>query len=454
LVLLVACDILLLYRTWYDDSPISSNVGGVVDAFVLLPTTTTTVKGAAAAAAAAIHQRSNNYSNNNQNAQDNGVVLSVAITSSESTSSSSSGTTTTTTSTAATTPPPTTAIPFLIEEIRTTHPSDQVLQEICAMCIQAFFNDGPTTTTGTTTDKTKKGFFVGRIPWYKQVQLWYLQNLQQADLKRRRYLCADTNRMFVARAVRPVTTSSTLQRTPLILDNTQIYNLPTTSSSSSSSSAFQNNDTMDYCRGEVLGFVEVTLRTYGGTGTTGTGTTTTAAVDTGGMSQEESTDVLALGDQDGVRLQPTRPRSKRTERPVLTNLSVKYEARKSGVGSKLLQQCEKQVLSKWQCNEILLEVEDDNETALQFYTKRGYKVVWEDPTCRRYDTNGFFLRQVRCRRKVLRKVLYQYPSNPQQSISSAMIRMNQHFQNNNWMGGGPKTWWKRFFPTPLSRTKP
>ena len=68
-------------------------------------------------------------------------------------------------------------------------------------------------------------------------------------------------------------------------------------------------------------------------------------------------------------------------RPVLTNLSVRYEARRSGVGSKLVQACETRVLSQWNLHEIILEVEDDNELARDFYKRRGYKVLFEDPTC-------------------------------------------------------------------------
>jgi len=235
------------------------------------------------------------------------------------------------------------------------------------MCIDAFFNDGPT--------RDRK------IPLYKEWQLSYLRNLQQSDLKRRRKLFPDTNMMFVARRVVPAT-AATARKTPLLLDLANVYNV--------------KDKKADYCRGEVLGFVEVTQRPYSLAGTSET--------NTGGLDEDETRRKM-------------RHRGFYTDRPVLTNLSVQYEARKSGVGGRLLEQCERQVVSRWNLQEIILEVEDDNNNALNFYAKRGYKVIFEDPTSRRYDTSGLILRQLRCRRKIMRKSLL---SSPAQMIESAM----------------------------------
>jgi hypothetical protein len=57
-------------------------------------------------------------------------------------------------------------------------------------------------------------------------------------------------------------------------------------------------------------------------------------------------------------------------------------------------------------NEIILEVEDYNIQALEFYRKRGYDVLFSDPASRRYDVQGLWLRKVRCRRDVMRKVFH------------------------------------------------
>ena len=53
----------------------------------------------------------------------------------------------------------------------------------------------------------------------------------------------------------------------------------------------------------------------------------------------------------------------------------------------------------------MLEVEEDNSNALQFYQNRDYKILYEDPTSRRYDTSGLFLQQKRCKRIVMHKQL-------------------------------------------------
>jgi ribosomal protein S18 acetylase RimI-like enzyme len=170
----------------------------------------------------------------------------------------------------------------------------------------------------------------------------------------------------------------------------------------------------DYMYGEVIGFVEVTQRPYG-------------------MGEE------------GIMV----------ERPVLTNLSVCVAARQSGVGSALVTACERVAYSEY-CSgggggvnhrrrsinnnindavtdgytknniitvvpEIILEVEDDNWNAIQFYRKRGYVDVCIDPTSRRYDTTGLWLQQVRCKRLVMRKDLRR----------SMMMSTSNNNNNNN-----------------------
>jgi hypothetical protein len=44
---------------------------------------------------------------------------------------------------------------------------------------------------------------------------------------------------------------------------------------------------------------------------------------------------------------------------------------------------------------MVLQVEEDNTDAIRFYKKRGWQFVYADPTCRRYDTSGFFLKESR-----------------------------------------------------------
>jgi ribosomal protein S18 acetylase RimI-like enzyme len=245
-------------------------------------------------------------------------------------------------------------ISFIVEALP-KQPNPEVFKEIAVMCIAAFFNDG------------NPGRQVA--PW-KELQLSYLRTLQENDLRRRRERQSDFNFMLVARRVVPAEMSKVRSNTPLILDFTDVFNLD------------NNNNRQqeeDFARGEILGFVEVTKKPYG------------------------------LGSYDDNSIQNSReaevksPRS--TERPFLTNLSVSYTARRSGVGSKLVELCEREVLRRWYKNEIILEVEGDNFNALGFYKKRGYKVLFENPTSRMYDLNGFFLQQKRCNRSVMRKTI-------------------------------------------------
>lgn len=80
--------------------------------------------------------------------------------------------------------------------------------------------------------------------------------------------------------------------------------------------------------------------------------------------------------------------------PYLANLSVSKAARQSGIGSKLLEVSE-DVARDWDAELMVLQVEEDNADAIRFYKKRGWEFVYADPTCRRFDTSGFFLKESR-----------------------------------------------------------
>jgi ribosomal protein S18 acetylase RimI-like enzyme len=342
-------------------------------------------------------------------------------------------------------------IPFIIEQLPMMKKSDfntnnnnnnnplydRVFQEISEMCIDVFFNDNCISESKPT-------------PIWKEVQLAYLRKLQQGDLRQRRKNNADTNLMFLARQVVPVKVNNNNNNhhhhhhhhhfsnnnnnnkydfedhtnKPLVLDLSQVYNLPrrrrkSTTTTTTTRNPFEllnyingnndhNVDDVDYVCGRVLGFVEVTQRSYGlgEEDDDETITTTTAA----SSSIHTSNDRMA------------QPQRWNTLRPILTNLAVRYEARGSGVGSRLLQALEQGVLTQWKGNnnlnnkEIILEVEDDNEKAIQFYQKRGYRPIFQDPASRRYDTNGLILRQMRCNRIVMRKNLVDKSSSPLSSL--------------------------------------
>jgi len=158
---------------------------------------------------------------------------------------------------------------------------------------------------------------------------------------------------------------------------------------------------MGYITQDVLGFVDVTEKNFGLAGI--------------GMEEEEilhdddDDDDLTTNAATGENLPPRRRNSskRRTLRPVLTNLSVKQEARCSGVGSALVDACENIVMDTWSRKyfEMVLEVEEENEAAQGFYEKREYVALFADPTSRRYDTSGLLLNNVRTTKICYRKDL-------------------------------------------------
>ena len=221
-------------------------------------------------------------------------------------------------------------IPFIIERLPARPANDKIFDDVADMCIEVFFNDNNS-----------------KVPW-KSLQLAYLRSLQSSDLRYRHLQANQPHCMVVARRVVSPSTSdssssSNSKSQPLIVDFSQVYHLPAPEE--------------DWVRGEILGFCEVTERTFG---------------------------IANL-------------RSSKSLRPVLTNLSVRADVRQAGIGSKLVDACEDAVL-EWNNNykEVILEVEEDNKKAFQFYKQRGYQVMFEDPACRRYNTNGIWLVKEQC----------------------------------------------------------
>ena len=82
----------------------------------------------------------------------------------------------------------------------------------------------------------------------------------------------------------------------------------------------------------------------------------------------------------------------------------------------LIDECEA-IVSEWDAGhtEIVLQVEEDNTLAIQFYKRRGYEFVFADPTCRRYDTSGFFLKESRITKYAMIKRLDQRMKAPGQN---------------------------------------
>lgn len=253
-------------------------------------------------------------------------------------------------------------VPFVIERVEINR--EQEFREISEMCIEVFFNSDGYDLDNNGNKKI--------TPW-KALQLAYLRNTQYSDLRTRKFFSSRSNAMFVARRVFTIPAYEALN-TPSILDPTSIYNADCLRGTT-------NGDTsgVAFAYGEVLGFVEVTEKPFG------------------------------LGAKyEGEQLRWSKGKGKGNDslRPVLTNLSVKEDARKSGVGSKLVEACEDAVVSwKPPYREIVLQVEEDNPSAQRFYEKRGYKTLFADPASRRYDTSGLFLKNVRTTKICMRKGL-------------------------------------------------
>jgi ribosomal protein S18 acetylase RimI-like enzyme len=258
---------------------------------------------------------------------------------------------------------------------------------IVPVVLAAFFSSAtpPTRTTAKQHAHTHS-------PW-KELQINYLKSLQAGDLRLRRQRYPTTNAMFLAYEVKPAHGAVMMQQPLLLPDQLKnAYFLPQSDGGDGIGGGGSGGDGIhgDYVRGDLLGFVEITQRRYG------IGTASGRRMANG--SSGGSSSVTDPADETTTETYCWRP--------VLTNLSVAREVRKGGIGSRLLEACERHVRTGWNLNEIVLEVEDFNDAALRFYTKRGFHVLFSDPASRRYDVSGFFIKKVRCRREVLRKVLH------------------------------------------------
>lgn len=139
---------------------------------------------------------------------------------------------------------------------------------------------------------------------------------------------------------------------------------------------------------EIVGFVEITARKFGlGDGLEPTSDSSSSS------SSSPSSPFAGINNRN---------------RPVVSNLVVKKSFRRFGVARSLMVSCETLVNnnSAWRAySEIVLQVEDENLIARRFYEASGYEVLFRDPSCRRYDADGLFLRNVRTTKLCLRKKL-------------------------------------------------
>ncbi|KAL3807835.1 hypothetical protein ACHAXA_009725 [Cyclostephanos tholiformis] len=263
-------------------------------------------------------------------------------------------------------------IPFIIQNIGRGNKDE--IDEIVKLCIDVFFNDGGAWdhdddevvigTNGIVGNGRGRSRRAAMTPW-KAMQLAYLRKFQTGDILARNAFRRDQLvDLIIARRVHPVvygggTTVMNGNGGDVIDDVRRIYNVDTTKASPN----------VTYRTGEIIGYCEVSEKNFG------------------------------LGDNyvnDNNNGRRRRKDADKSTRPYLSNLSVVEGARKSGIGSRLLDACV-QAVRDWDGNytEIVLQVEEDNPIAIQFYKRRGWEFVFADPTCRRYDTSGIFLRETR-----------------------------------------------------------
>jgi len=244
-------------------------------------------------------------------------------------------------------------LPFIIESV-SARSKVNVFEEITGLCIDVFFNEEAEKKA----EERSKG---NASPW-KKFLLAYLRNLQTGDFRTRKFEFnrGVRNEMFVARNVLPLPESSNFEDIDPISSN-EIFNIKSLKGAS------------NFRRGEIIGFVDITEKNIG-------------------IAESMENDVSESNEENTT--------SQRKMRPVLTNLAVKKEARKSGVGSRLVDTCEKAVLA-WdppmasrEHSKMILQVEESNSNAQTFYEKRGYKVLFKDPSCRRLDSSGLLLKKV------------------------------------------------------------
>jgi len=261
-------------------------------------------------------------------------------------------------------------IPYVIQRIESNRKKN--FEDLCKMTIQVFFNEEKENDNDSNNISNNNGSSSNddsnvsspTTPW-KSAQLAYLRHLQYSDLRTRKYMSSGPqNDMFIVREV--VITNKdnadNLQPELLLPDNAKILN--------SNELPALKNDEMYCLSNDVIGFVEVSARIF---------------------------------------YLPNELRSQdiKQYRPVLTNLAVKKSARRSGVGTSLVNMCENTVKNEWNpsYNDIVLQVEDDNPRGYWFYKKLGYEFVYSDPSTRKFDTSGFFLKEVRSTKVCMRKAL-------------------------------------------------
>lgn len=307
-------------------------------------------------------------------------------------------------------------IPFIVEQIgKQSQPSKSDAGEISDIVISVFFQEEA--------ERLPENRSMGSIT--KPLILAYLKNLQYGDVRGKKFMLGSgvNNSMFVARRVVPCLVDDALNDSndPTGISKISGYTLDDLIEKSSigklKGKIYNRNHLPDapwgYRLEEILGFVDVTEKIFGLPSDICAinGNNDQTEFFATSLERPEFSSARNLRISSGDDKAFTATKKLQSLRPVLTNLSVKPEARCSGVGTALVDACENVVMEplEWNRNyyEMVLEVEEENILAQQFYEKKGYVALFSDPSSRRYDTSGLLLSNVRTTKICYRKDLTQ-----------------------------------------------
>ena len=227
----------------------------------------------------------------------------------------------------------------------------------------------------------------------------------EKDLRLRTLGLGDVFDMFIAREVLPIKDD-----TFILDDNDRIEK----------DADILNSNCLDrtldgFVRGDIIGFVEIAEKRFGIGEEFEVEEKEKEKVDDGGnvmwfatVASKQATKSIGSAAESSVVLGKKGGLGSKgnTVRPFLSNLSVRKDARRSGVGSALVSACEEVVMT-WEGGhqDIVLEVEEENAKAMTFYERLGYKSLFSNPACRRFDTSGFLLKQEPVSKVAMRKKL-------------------------------------------------
>lgn len=91
--------------------------------------------------------------------------------------------------------------------------------------------------------------------------------------------------------------------------------------------------------------------------------------------------------------------------PKISNLVVAEQYRGCGVGKRLVNMSIAKA-KDWGFNQVILEVQEDNTAALNFYISMGFDRLYKDAQGERFEFNGLYFNRLREPKIVMRKLIF------------------------------------------------